>query len=768
MNCSKCNKELKDGAKFCTSCGTPVADVQQKPTTTPKNNSCPKCSAPLKTGAKFCTSCGTPITQVANVENNDTESQSPQKSMNMVKQKIVWNVLQGEVARTLKESEFVEYDNATGIIVDDGTAAIIRSNGNKIAEIYGGAYDFVDTKELENILNSRTGGITSGIKKGFKAFMNMILGQSVKERIGAEEIDPRTLESLDAIVESMRANHLLALTLKLNRDFSLVIGSERGELDDYADFTPMKIKSKYLDLNIGVHALFRISDFDRFTQHYLADRSSVTTSFLANELTPIIRTAIEEALHNVELQEARLPDDVLHKVKSSINRAASEMLYGISIVNIIDVSVDEENLERFRTLSRELYLSEKELDFLKRTNDLKNRLNLHVDEQTLYDARREVDRDRALMEVNRDGLLNEDEMEKFKLQLKLEKAIREARSEEEYQTVLAEIEMNGLERVHSLNIKRLRADQEIDNIQLERNRTVRIGKAETDVMERRIAEDYEYEKKEREDKRNEQKAESAIERLRKIKEMEREDKAQDHQMTMDREREANQTRLRDIELKANMSPQQLMAMASENNMDSAAAQKLAESFSAGMDIQQQKEFMSSFNAMNQSRIDDQMANADRMERMMNRMMDMTTSMAGGIGREQESLKNEYRDRLQHQEGRMDSTMDRSLDYATKNNALNQSAPQAPTTYMVDIEGVENQQHTLPQITLLIKKGKIGADTLIYSSVSQDWIEAYRYNELSNLLSAATPKSAPAGKSCPSCNTMNGASDMFCDSCGAKL
>lgn len=408
------------------------------------------------------------------------------------------------------------------------------------------------------------------------------------------------------------------------------------------------------------------------------------------------------------------------------------------------------------------------MDFLCRSNDLKNRLNAQVDEQTIYDARRETDRDRALMEINRDGLLTEAEMDKFKLQLQLEKAIREARSEEELQRVADEIEANGFERIHSLNIKKLRAESEIEYIQLERNRKIRLSNAETDVAERRISEDYEAERQEREDKRNDQKAESALDRLRRMKEMERDDKAQEHQQQMEREREANEANLRNMELKANMSPQQLMALASEKNMDSAAAQKLAESFSAGLDMQQQKEFMESFNKMNQSRIDDQMANADRMERMMNRMMDMTQSMAGGIGREQESLKNEYRDRLQHQEERMDSTMERSLNYSTKNNAINNSAPQATATlYMVDVEGIESQQHTLPQLTLLIKKGKVGANTLVYSSATQDWVEASRYSELSSLLSAAAPKQALA-KGCPSCGAENSASDMFCDSCGGKL
>ncbi|MGO8875580.1 MAG: SPFH domain-containing protein [Acidimicrobiales bacterium] len=46
--CSNCNAELRAGAKFCDSCGTPT---QAK---------CANCQAELRAGAKFCDSCGTP------------------------------------------------------------------------------------------------------------------------------------------------------------------------------------------------------------------------------------------------------------------------------------------------------------------------------------------------------------------------------------------------------------------------------------------------------------------------------------------------------------------------------------------------------------------------------------------------------------------------------------------------------------------------------------------------------------------------------------
>jgi len=46
--CANCQAQLREGAKFCDSCGTPT---QLK---------CRNCDADLRSGAKFCDSCGTP------------------------------------------------------------------------------------------------------------------------------------------------------------------------------------------------------------------------------------------------------------------------------------------------------------------------------------------------------------------------------------------------------------------------------------------------------------------------------------------------------------------------------------------------------------------------------------------------------------------------------------------------------------------------------------------------------------------------------------
>jgi len=62
-NCLKCGNFLKRGAKFCTSCGEVVREVEIKSepeNLSPKKPICSNCSETLKEGAKFCTNCGQP------------------------------------------------------------------------------------------------------------------------------------------------------------------------------------------------------------------------------------------------------------------------------------------------------------------------------------------------------------------------------------------------------------------------------------------------------------------------------------------------------------------------------------------------------------------------------------------------------------------------------------------------------------------------------------------------------------------------------------
>lgn len=66
MQCKKCDREMADTAKFCGTCGTPVSNAADTPSTThEQGNVCQACKTVNKPGAKFCKDCGSKVTSQA-------------------------------------------------------------------------------------------------------------------------------------------------------------------------------------------------------------------------------------------------------------------------------------------------------------------------------------------------------------------------------------------------------------------------------------------------------------------------------------------------------------------------------------------------------------------------------------------------------------------------------------------------------------------------------------------------------------------------------
>ncbi len=693
MKCQNCNSELLEGAKFCTTCGTPVAAQ-------PAGGVCGKCGARLLPGAKFCTTCGAPAAAAPESAPAPEAQAAEGGELAAVKQKIFWNIQKGEVACRVNESEFVSYDSAQGLIVNDGTTAYIKANGKVLAEIHGGIYDFVDPDELERILESRRGGAAGALAGGGRFLINALLGRRVKDKFDKSG-DPERQRSLDAVIESMKRHEAFSLTLKLDKSFSLVFGS--GTAEEMAGFKPMTVRTKLLDLQMGLRAIFRISDFDRFAEYFLTDERVATTLKIAGKLQPTIQNAVQAVMQDREVEGTSIPADVVELITAKIV-AAGDQFYGLTLERVAEVAASNEDLERLRSLSRELYLSEQELDFLRRTNDFRNRLATETNGQAIADARSDLQLYQGLQEVNKDRLLADDELDKFYTVLSREKRIRDAQSEDEVEAALSDIEKTGLlreEDVENLRIdiaeRRYQRGQVIklmqlkDEIEFEKVRTAGEGQIAVETMRqgrelqeltlahRRREDEYSDDRraKEREQMRADREAElelddaemnAQIERLRKVKEINREDK----KMDLDHEREMERLKQEALDKKARMTAEQLMAVAAGENLDSQAAVKFAESFSAGKNVEQVQQAA-------EARIADSQRHEDRMLEMMREMKEMATTMTGHIVQNKDEERDRYRERMERQEERVDKTQDSALEYATRNNqqAAPKPQPQAP-------------------------------------------------------------------------------------------
>ena len=155
---------------------------------------CKSCGAPLKKeGAKFCSKCGARQPEdggrkehaVADGEDADDYAD---KGFSVVKQRICWQVKPGEIACRINEAEFINYDSLLGIIINNGTTAYIRSKGEVLAVLHGGCYDFIAPKELDNLLETRVGGLNAGLKKAFRALANLMSSGTSMRLISAPSL----------------------------------------------------------------------------------------------------------------------------------------------------------------------------------------------------------------------------------------------------------------------------------------------------------------------------------------------------------------------------------------------------------------------------------------------------------------------------------------------------------------------------------------------------------------------------------------------------
>lgn len=410
---------------------------------------CKSCGAPLKKeGAKYCSFCGAKQT-------DETTTTTVPEKVSTVKQRFYWNIKPGEIAVRINEAEFINYESTRGIIINDGITAHIRANGKTIKEVHGGCYDFVDSEKVDEILEKRIGGIPGYIKSAWHWLTKWLLGEKIGDKIGENDKIGK-IESIEEVFKFIQEGQLLSIVLKQDREFQLVFGEGHQELDEFSDFVPVKIRTKYHDLSMGVRACFQIVDFDEFTAFYMSDKDRVRTSLLAKMLTSVIKTTVQECLRNVEMKDVCVPKELYPVIESRLNAMD---FHGIVLTSIVEISADNEDLERMRSLAKELYLSELELDHLQRTNDFKNRLNATVAEQQIREAQDEKELFVRLQEINKDKLLSEEELKRFYIVLSRERRIFEAQSNlkeleanDQIQAAIADMEKTGLIRKEDIDI----------------------------------------------------------------------------------------------------------------------------------------------------------------------------------------------------------------------------------------------------------------------------------------------------------------------------
>lgn len=383
--------------------------------------------------------------------------------VDVVRGRAIWNIQPGEIARRISESELEEVEKLKGIIVQEGVTAIIFANGQLVSTLSSGAYLFYKSveeekaairraveeaeKELEEKKKKdpkkptfRELGIVGSIGRAASWVGRIIFGEKKNEQKARSE--KRKLDYARILANATQAP-VLSVYLVSDRYITLTFGGEINEQGALA-FKPYTIPVGIHNVEVGVSLQLQINDIHAFATNYLADRKSVTTTFIQQTLNSSIEAMLRQTLRNTTYEQTGFSDQIITSLKFQIKQTINQQLYGIVCTQVLQITDNNQEFERFRSVERELYNTEKELDFMKRTGEFRNRMENLSNAQEIQSAQNAEELRYALSLINKDKLLHDDELEEFVLLLESQKRIREATTQEQEFEALEDLRKNRL------------------------------------------------------------------------------------------------------------------------------------------------------------------------------------------------------------------------------------------------------------------------------------------------------------------------------------
>lgn len=376
---------------------------------------------------------------------------TPSKSNNY----ITWTIAQGQFARNISAVEVANMSDSDGVYVQEGVTAIIFVDGEIVSELEGGGlYKFATEKiqqeaalqyaEDEDDKRAHE-GIVKKIGRVGRSLLNLVFGKSDKTR---REDNKKRRESIKEIAKKITGNSVVSVVLKRDGVVRpIAMGIRPIATDDGGvrmEFAPYKIRTKTLTIDVAIEFEARIIDFREFRTTYLMDKNSYSASDLCMSLNNMMRTSIQRLLQDYEADGNLLPRELMASISYELMTLSRDTLHGIAITNVLDITTENKDFERFRMLEEKFFCTEKEIEALGRTNEFKNRLQSVENQQKLEEAKTELELRKQLDLINNDQLIHEDEIESFVQLLQSQKRIREARTENEELAELLKLKGNRL------------------------------------------------------------------------------------------------------------------------------------------------------------------------------------------------------------------------------------------------------------------------------------------------------------------------------------
>lgn len=408
---------------------------------------CPKCGYPVLPKFTKCPHCGESLIK----EDNNTNLPDA-NDFSIVKGRAIWNVQKGEIAHLIKETELINTDGLKGVIVQEGCSAIVFMNGIITSIMQAGIYSF-PTKEptpairpvvpsepkVEDKPNDFT-GFANGASAIGRGIRNFLFGKKKDEN---PEQHVKRVERTKEKISKLPDFKTCRIYIVSNRLFNLFIDLQVDEEGNY-DFAPFVIATKTVDAKIAISLQMQVTNMNEFVDNYLTDQQSVSTVLFQQQLRTCIKSTLAQLLRNLDYQQDGLPEPIVNNLKNRIKSACNEQLYGIEVTKVLDITDESEDFNRFRSAEHDLFVNEKELDYLTRSNEFRNRLEQEKNKQEANQAANAESLRQTLQSINKDKLLSEDEMEQFVMMMDSQKRLREAKTKQEEYEALSDMKKSRL------------------------------------------------------------------------------------------------------------------------------------------------------------------------------------------------------------------------------------------------------------------------------------------------------------------------------------
>jgi hypothetical protein len=371
----------------------------------------------------------------------------------------------------------------------------------------------------------------------------------------------------------------------------------------------------------------QVSNLMELYKRYLLDKTVLASETFANELAVYLEDSVKECLLAVAPEKVSLNGELKSALGSKLKDIFTSKFPYIEYLDIVKIDTGREELQRLERLSEEMYLSERELEQLSRRNEFMNRLSQEQNSAELQNAANATEFNRRLAEINRDNLLNEEEM------ANLQRDIQERSENHEFDRARA-MEMMVLQHQHDVRDAQIKMEEELGtrlfNIQRERQQQM------DDYADVRRRKELELDKEEQL---------GQLDLLKQAQDIRQQREQAEHNRKLEEKRQDQTHEMDKLHVYTSMSAEQIMV--ANPNITPDAAKAMAEKFKAEAAV-----------AANDSRAENAMEQTRMMKEFMEQQMQAVRDMASANAQAMSGMMNAKEREIERTQHIIDKNEDR--------------------------------------------------------------------------------------------------------------